>query len=63
VLMDNHGMVAVGPTIKRAFTTLETLEVHCKYEVWARAAGLSLRYLPPDVAAEYAARSAYKLRQ
>jgi L-fuculose-phosphate aldolase len=63
VLMENHGMVAIGPTIKRAFTTLETLEVHCKTEVWARAAGLSLNYIAPELATEYAQRSAYKLRQ
>jgi L-fuculose-phosphate aldolase len=63
IVMENHGMIAVGPTVKRAFATLETLEVHCKYEIWSRAAGLSLNFLPPDLAAEYAAQSAYKLRQ
>jgi ribulose-5-phosphate 4-epimerase/fuculose-1-phosphate aldolase len=63
IIMENHGMVAIGPSVKRAFATLETLEVHCKYEVWARAAGLSLNYLAPEVAAEYVAQSAYKLRQ
>ncbi|MCC6629925.1 MAG: class II aldolase/adducin family protein [Chloroflexi bacterium] len=63
VIMENHGMVAIGPTVKRAFTTLETLEVHCKYEIWARAAGLNLNYIAPALAAEYAAQSAYKLRQ
>jgi L-fuculose-phosphate aldolase len=63
VVMDNHGMVAVGPTVKRAFATLETLEVYCKFEVLARAAGLPLNYIAPALAAEYAAQSAYKLRQ
>jgi L-fuculose-phosphate aldolase len=62
VILDNHGMVAVGPTVARAFATLESLEVHCRYEVWSRMAGLPLTYLTPEQAAEYVAQSAYKLK-
>lgn len=63
IIMGNHGMVAVGPTVARAFATLESLEVHCKYEIWSRAAGLPLNYLSPEQAAEYVAQSAYKLKR
>ena len=62
IILENHGMVAVGPSVPRAFATLESLEVHCRYEVWARMAGLSLNYLSPAQAEEYVAQSAYKLR-
>ncbi len=62
VILENHGMLAVGPTVPRAFATLESLEVHCRYEVWARMAGLQLQYLSPEQAREYVAQSAYKLK-
>lgn len=62
VILENHGMLAVGPTVPRAFATLESLEVHCRYEVWARMAGLPLHYLTPEQAREYVAQSAYKLK-
>ena len=63
IILSNHGMLAVGPTVARAFATLESLEVHCRYELWARMAGLPLNYLTPEQANEYVAQSAYKLKQ
>lgn len=62
IIMGNHGMVSLGPTIARAFASLESLEIHCKYEIWARSAGLQLNYLAQDLADEYRAQSAYKLK-
>jgi L-fuculose-phosphate aldolase len=62
VIMGNHGMISLGATVARAFATLESLEVHCKYEIWSRAANLPLNYLSDALADEYRAQSAYRRR-
>lgn len=62
IIMGNHGMISIGPNVARAFATLESLEIHCKYEIWARAANLPLNYLADAQANEYRAQSAYKLK-
>lgn len=49
LLMGNHGVTVVGPTIHDAFDELYMAEQTCKYQMTALATGLPLRSLNPDL--------------
>ncbi len=51
VLMENHGVVAVGETPLEAFRRIEVLEFLCRMVVTARSAGLTLRGIGADAVA------------
>ncbi|MEZ5741042.1 MAG: class II aldolase/adducin family protein [Burkholderiaceae bacterium] len=47
MILRNHGLLAVGPTVAEAFNTLYWLEMACKAQVDAMAGGRAL-HLPPE---------------
>ena len=49
MILRNHGLLAVGPTIAQAFNTLYWLEMACKAQVDALAANRELVMPPPEV--------------
>lgn len=49
LVMANHGVSVVGPTIHDAFDELYMVEQTCKYQMTARATGLPLREMKPDL--------------
>ena len=50
LLMGNHGVLVVGPTVAHAFDELYHLERACETLVLAYATGRELRIAPPEVA-------------
>lgn len=54
LLMANHGVMVVGPSVAEAFDELYYLERACETVVTAYATGKPLRLAPPDVAARTA---------
>ncbi|CAB3660915.1 class II aldolase/adducin family protein [Achromobacter kerstersii] len=49
MILRNHGLLAVGPTIAQAFNTLYWLEMACKAQVDALSANRELCLPPPEV--------------
>lgn len=49
LLMGSHGVTVVGPTIHDAFDELYMAEQTCRYQMTARATGLPLRQMRPDL--------------
>ncbi len=49
MILRNHGLLAVGPSIAQAFNTLYWLEMACKAQVDALAANRELCVPPPEV--------------
>lgn len=49
LLMGSHGVSVVGPTIHDAFDELYMAEQTCRYQMTARATGLPLREMRPDL--------------
>lgn len=49
LLMANHGVTVVGPTIHDAFDELYMAEQTCKYQMTAMATGLPLRQMRADL--------------
>ena len=49
MILRNHGLLAVGPSIAQAFNTLYWLEMACKAQVDALAANRELCLPPPEV--------------
>ena len=49
LIMANHGVTVVGPTIHDAFDELYMAEQTCKYQMTAMATGQSLRQLNPQL--------------
>lgn len=49
LLMANHGVTVVGPTIHDAFDELYMAEQTCKYQMTALATGLPLRRMNPQL--------------
>jgi ribulose-5-phosphate 4-epimerase/fuculose-1-phosphate aldolase len=49
LFLANHGVIVVGPTVAEAFDALYYLERACRLQVLARATGLPLRAVRPDV--------------
>jgi len=47
LLMGNHGVTVVGPTIHNAFDELYMAERTCQYQMTALSTGLPLREMPP----------------
>jgi ribulose-5-phosphate 4-epimerase/fuculose-1-phosphate aldolase len=47
MILRNHGLLAVGPSIAQAFNTLYWLEMACKAQVDALSSGMKLT-MPPD---------------
>jgi len=47
MILRNHGLLAVGPSIAQAFNTLYWLEMACKAQVDALSSGVKLT-MPPD---------------
>ena len=50
VMLENHGVVAVGQSLDEVVLRLETLEFLCRMEVAARGSGLALQYLGAEAA-------------
>jgi ribulose-5-phosphate 4-epimerase/fuculose-1-phosphate aldolase len=49
MILRNHGLLAVGPSIAQAFNTLYWLEMACKAQVDALSAHRELCLPPPEV--------------
>src|SRR3990170_2295653 len=52
MFLANHGVIVVGPTVAEAFDALYYLERACRLQVLARATGLPLRKVRPEVVRE-----------
>src|SRR5690606_921142 len=63
LLLENHGVVVLGESLTEALQALQVLELACRLVLGARAAGVGLRTLPPEVAGDFRQRSAYKPRR
>lgn len=53
LVMANHGVTVVGPTVHEAFDELYEAERTCMYQMTARATGLKLRRQPDRLRARY----------
>jgi len=63
LVLRNHGVLVVGPSIAEAYTDLYSLERACMFQAHAHQFGGALRPIPPDVCratAEGADRIGYK---
>jgi ribulose-5-phosphate 4-epimerase/fuculose-1-phosphate aldolase len=49
LMLANHGVIAVGPTVADAFNDLYYLERACMFQVLARTGGEELRPIPDEV--------------
>jgi ribulose-5-phosphate 4-epimerase/fuculose-1-phosphate aldolase len=49
LFLANHGVIVVGPTVAEAYDLLYYLERACRLQVLARATGLPLRKVRPEV--------------
>ncbi len=56
LILENHGVVALGHDLDQVVLRLETLEFLCRLEVTARAGGLPVRYLGDEVARAFVAQ-------
>lgn len=63
IIMKNHGVVVFDNSVSEAKMRLETLEMTCEMLIKAKAAGIDLKGLPPDVVTEFLEESKYKPRQ
>ena len=52
LFLANHGVLVVGETVAEAFDALYYLERACRLQVLARATGLPLRPVRPEVVRE-----------
>jgi ribulose-5-phosphate 4-epimerase/fuculose-1-phosphate aldolase len=52
LFLANHGVIVVGATVAEAFDSLYYLERACRVQVLARATGLPLRPVRPEVVRE-----------
>ena len=52
LFLANHGVIVVGPSVAQAFDSLYYLERACRLQVLARATGLPLRPVRPEVVRE-----------
>jgi ribulose-5-phosphate 4-epimerase/fuculose-1-phosphate aldolase len=52
LFLANHGVIVVGPSVAEAFDLMYYLERACRLQVLARATGLPLRRVRPDVVRE-----------
>lgn len=52
LLLANHGVIVTGPSVAEAFDLLYYLERACRVQVLARATGLPLRKVRPEVVRE-----------
>lgn len=50
LILANHGVVVVGPTIAHAFNDLYYLERVCRAQITAMSSGATLKRIPQDVA-------------
>ena len=52
MFLANHGVIVVGPSVAEAFDLMYYLERACRLQVLARATGLPLRKVRPEVVRE-----------
>ncbi len=63
LLLENHGVLVYDTSVREALMGLHTLELACRTVVEARAAGIALRGLPPEVERDFLTRSGYRPRR
>jgi ribulose-5-phosphate 4-epimerase/fuculose-1-phosphate aldolase len=51
LMLRNHGLLTVGPSVAEAFLTMFNLQRACEIQVMAQAGGAKLRSIPAEVAA------------
>jgi ribulose-5-phosphate 4-epimerase/fuculose-1-phosphate aldolase len=51
LILRNHGLLTVGPSVAEAFLTMFNLQRACEVQVMAQAGGAALRSISPQVAA------------
>ena len=51
LILRNHGLLTVGPSVAEAFLTMFNLQRACEIQVMAQAGGAALRSIPAQVAA------------
>ena len=54
MILRNHGLLALGPSVPLAFSNLFNLEFACETQVLATAGGAALNMPPPKVSAHTA---------
>ncbi|HZJ09692.1 MAG TPA: class II aldolase/adducin family protein, partial [Trueperaceae bacterium] len=63
LLLENHGVVVLDESLDEALQALQVLELASRMVLGAKAAGITLRPLPPETANDFRTRSAYKPRR
>jgi L-fuculose-phosphate aldolase len=63
LLLENHGVLVYDTNVREALMGLHTLELACHMVVTARAAGIELRGLAPDVVASFLNEAGYRPRR
>jgi len=61
MVMANHGVLAVGPTVEDAFHELTVVESACEYQLKAMSTGMKLRQQPDNLRWNYRGRWGDKL--
>jgi ribulose-5-phosphate 4-epimerase/fuculose-1-phosphate aldolase len=57
LILRNHGLLTVGPTIPDAFLAMYVLEAACRTQLLAQSAGVPLRHVDPRIQAGIAAQA------
>jgi ribulose-5-phosphate 4-epimerase/fuculose-1-phosphate aldolase len=52
LILRNHGLLVVGPTVQQAFSNIYRAEVSCKAQLLAMAASSELSVVPPEIVAK-----------
>jgi 3-dehydro-4-phosphotetronate decarboxylase len=60
LLLENHGVLVYDTSLAEAMLALRTLEFASRLAVEARAAGLAIHALPPEVVTDFLTRSGYR---
>jgi L-fuculose-phosphate aldolase len=63
LLLENHGVLVYDTNVREALMGLHTLELACHMVVTARAAGIELRGLAPDVVGSFLNEAGYRPRR
>jgi ribulose-5-phosphate 4-epimerase/fuculose-1-phosphate aldolase len=63
IMMRNHGVILFDRSADEALLRLQVLEMTCKMLVEAKAAGIALKKIPPEVVREFLHSGRYKPRQ
>ena len=63
LLLEHHGVLVSDASVDEALQAMQVLELTCRMQVTARAAGLPLDTLPPETVQEFLESARYKRRR